>query len=72
MTIRIIHTTTEVLDEARTQVSKTESECYSLTPDAGKLLRDKLTGKAFAHRVYVYGANRLGDFVEEDAPTEGR
>lgn len=72
MTIRIIHTTTEVLDEARAPVSKTESECYSLTPDAGKLLRDRMTGKAFVRRVYVYGVNRLGDFVEEDAPAEGR
>lgn len=68
MTINIIQTITNVLTEDGEMISSTKAEGYSLAPDEGKMLRNKVNGKVFITKIYIYRKSELKDYEEIDIP----
>ncbi len=68
MTINIIQKITKVLTEDKEVISTVQSEGYTLAPDTGKMLLNKLTGETFRHKIYLYQKSAIGEYEEIDIP----
>ena len=66
MTINIIQTITNVLDENRQLIRTVTSETYVLYPAAGKAIKDINTGKLFTSSVSIGSKGKLKDYIEID------
>lgn len=64
MTINIIQTITNVLDEKRQLVSSVETEAYVLTPAPGKAIKNIKTEKIYTTSVNIGTKGKLKDYQE--------
>ena len=72
MIINIIQTITNTLTEDGELISSTKSEGYSLAPEEGKMLRNKLNGKVYKTKIYLYRKFDLKDYEEIDTPKKDK
>ena len=64
MKITIIQTTTKTFDESRTLLTTYTNESYLITPDEGKLLRNKITGQIHSTGLCVNKERKINDYEE--------
>ena len=64
MKITIIQTTTKTFDESRTLLTTYTNEAYLITPDEGKLLRNKATGQLYSTGLCVNKERKINDYEE--------
>ena len=64
MKITIIQTTTKTFDESRTLLTTYTNEAYLITPDEGKLLRNKTTGQLYSTGLCVNKERKINDYEE--------
>ena len=66
MTINIIQTITNILDENRQLVSTAVTEAYVLYPAAGKAIKNKVNDRVYTSSVNIGSKGNIGDYVEID------
>lgn len=66
MKITIIQTTTKTFNESRTLLTTYINEAYLITPDKGKLLRNKTTGQVYSTGLCVTKERKIQEYEEID------
>lgn len=66
MTIKIQQSIINILDEARNVERTTTVESYLIYPDAGKVLKNKITGSITAGVVCVNTKKKIANYIEVD------
>jgi len=66
MTINIIQTITNILDENRKILRTALTEAYVLYPAEGKALKNTVTGKVFTKSVNLGNKGQVKDYIEID------
>ena len=69
MTINIIQTVTNTLNEDRTLKSSYTIETYLLTPGEGKVLKNIKTGEIIKARICLNKKIKIADYIEIEAPS---
>lgn len=70
MKVTIIQTTTKTFDASRILLATRINETYLIEPDAGKVLRNKTTGRIISTGLCVDKERKIADYEEVDE-TEG-
>ena len=70
MKITIIQTTTKTFNESRTLLTTYINEAYLITPDKGKLLRNKTTGQMYSTGLCVNKERKIQEYEEIDKPED--
>ena len=70
MKITIIQTTTKTFNESRTLLTTYTNEAYLITPDKGKLLRNKTTGQMYSTGLCVNKERKIQEYEEIDKPED--
>ena len=66
MKITIIQTTTKTFNESRTLLTTYTNEAYLITPDKGKLLRNKTPGQVYSTALCVTKERKIQEYEEID------
>ena len=66
MTLNIIQTITNVLDENREVLRTMTSEAFMLTPAAGKAIKNIKDGNSYTHPINIGSKGKLKDYIEID------
>lgn len=66
MTINIIQTITNILDEDRQLIRTATTEAYMLYPAEGKAIKNIKTGKVYTHSVNIGSIGNVKDYIEID------
>lgn len=66
MTINIIQTITNVLDEKRHVIKTSSVEAYIIYPDDAKCIKNIITGKVYTSSVNIGTKNNLSNYIEID------
>lgn len=66
MTVKIIQTITNVLDENRNITKTSTTEAYILCPDAGKALKNIRTGKVYEYYINLGSRDKTSEYIEID------
>lgn len=64
MKVTIIQTTTKTFDESRVLLTTNIAEAYLLTPDKGKVLRHKTTGRIFTAGLCLNKERKISEYEE--------
>jgi len=67
MTINIIQTISNLLDEKRRVIKSSTVESTVLTPAQGKVLKHIPTGKIFTQAINIGTAGKIKDYIEIDS-----
>lgn len=66
MTINIIQTITNIMDENRKPVSSVVTEAYVLYPAAGKVIKNIKTNRIYTGSINIGSKGKLQDYIEID------
>lgn len=66
MTINIIQTITNILDENHQVLKSLTTETYMLYPAPGKAIQNTVTGKVYTTSVNIGAKANLKDYIELD------
>jgi hypothetical protein len=64
MKITIIQTTTKTFDTSRILLATRVDEAYLIEPDAGKVLRNKITGQILSAGLCVDKERKIAEYEE--------
>lgn len=69
MTINILQTISNVLNEDRTLKSSYTVESYLVTPAEGKVLKNIKTGEIINSKICLNKKVKIADYIEVEAPS---